>query len=609
MEIPTERVVGSMTIIGRQEIERRQWRTLGDALQNVPGLHVVQAGGPGKQTSVFTRGTESNHTLVLLDGIEISDPSSPSNAFDYSYLSTDNVERIEILRGPQSTLYGSDAIGGVIKIVTRKGTDETRTSSRAAQQGGPRLSGWAERGSFNTTQARGSLHGVRGPADYSLSFSDLHTRGTTSISEDLGGHERDGYDNRTVSGRLGLEPTDWFELDVVGRFIDDDNELDSEVDDPDRNGSARRLFLGIDGRLKLLDGAWHQRFGVGYTDHDRESQDDPDPESPISARASKDGTRMKYEWQNDFFLRPEHVVTLGLETERETTNIGATTGAFASRSHASARTQAVFLQEQFHFGDQLFGATGLRLDHHEDFGSQLTYRFASAYVSPSLRTRIHGSIATGFKAPSLDELYGESSFFGSLSFRGNPNLDPEKSRGWEVGVEQPLFDERVRLGVTYYQQHIRDLIELVFGSPSTVRNVSEARIDGFESFVWLRVAQRLSVRIDHTYTSAENHDTGEDLLRRPSHKLNVNAEARPIDPLTLSLGIVYIGSRKDVDAVTYGRRSSGGYVITNVAATVRVTPRLRLFGRIDNLFDREYDDPDGFESPGFAGYIGLTAEY
>ena len=251
----------------------------------------------------------------------------------------------------------------------------------------------------------------------------------------------------------------------------------------------------------------------------------------------------------------------------------------------------------------------MRLDHHDEFGSQLTYRFASAYVIPSFGTRIHGSVATAFKAPSLDELYGASSFFGSLAFRGNPDLDPEKSHGWEIGVEQPLFGDRVRLGVTYYHQRIRDLIEFVFGSPSTVKNVAEAQIHGFESFASLRISHRLRVRIDHTYTSAENRETGEDLLRRPSHKINLNAEARPIDPVTLSLGIVYVGHRKDVDAVTFGRKSSGGYTVTNVAATLQLTPRWGLFGRIDNLFDRQYEDPDGFESPGFAGYVGLKAEY
>ncbi|MEE9281670.1 MAG: TonB-dependent receptor [Myxococcota bacterium] len=583
MEVPIERVPGLITVIGREEIERRQLRTLPQLLNAVPGLHVVQQGGAGKQTSVFTHGTESDHTLVLLDGIEISDPSTPGTTFDLAHLLTDDVERVEILRGPLSTLYGSEAVGGVINIVLRKGRGERTVST------------WGEAGGYNTTRYSVGVRGGGARLDYSLGYTNLHTRGMTAIAEDLGGRDDDGYDNRSTSARIGYQSGGAVSVDLFGRFIDTDNELDAFSDDPDARGSTRQLFVRGEGHLELLDGAWMQTFGVSYTDHDRKDNDDPFVE------ATRGGRRLELDWQHDLYLGRGHILTLGVETERESMD---GTGA-----HASARTSAAFLQEQFEFGDRLFGTLGLRLDHHDEFGSELTYRVAAAYVHPGTGTKLRASIGTAFKAPSLNDLFDESFFF-----RGNPDLEPEKSRGWQIGLEQPLWDGRLRLGVTYFQNRIRNLIDFVVLDPVaflfSVENIGRAKTDGFESFVALSLADRLTLRLDHTYTMAEDRETGEDLLRRPSHKLSFKAEARPTERATVSLSVVYIGHRKDFDARTFERGvSRGGYTLTDLAATYQITPRWRGFGRVENLFDREYDDPDGFESPGIVGFVGVSAKY
>jgi vitamin B12 transporter len=602
MEVPLEHVAGSVTVIRREEIERRQLRTLPDVLRSVPGVKVSQAGGVGKQTSVFTRGTESDHTLVLLDGIDVSDPSLPGGGFDIAHVLTENLERVEVMRGPLSSLYGSDAMGGVINLVTRRG------------QGRPGVTAWAEYGSFKTVQQSTSLYGSHDLAHYALNFTTLHTRGETAIADDRGGSERDGYDNRTVSGRIGFTPTDATELVLVGRFIDTDGDSDPFTEDRDAQDETRQLFLRSEGRLDLLGGKWRQRLGVSYTDHDRDSSNDPDSADPSSSTASYDGTRLGFDWQHDFLVGRGHALTLGAETERETIDSSFSSessfGPFGSSADESTRTNAVFLQEQFVFADRLFGATGLRIEDNDDFGSELTYRAAAAYVDPTLGTRIHASIGTAFKAPSLEDRYGASFFSGFTVFQGNPDLDPEKSRGWEVGIEQPLLGERLRLGVTYFQNRIRDLIETT-ADFSTLENVGRARTDGFESFVSLRLGDRLFARVDHTYLSAENRDTGQDLLRRPSHTLSGRLEVRPTRRSNLGLGVLYVGHRKDVDpdALTLERVSLGGYTVVDVDAGYEVNDHWKLFGRIDNLFDRDYRDPDGFQSPGFAAYIGLRAEY
>ncbi len=600
MEVPVDQVAGSITVIYRDEIERRQLRTLPDVLRSVPGMKVAQSGGVGKQTSIFTRGTDSNHTLVLLDGIDISDPSLPGGTFDPAHLLTENLERVEVMRGPMSSLYGSDAVGGVINLVTRKGS------------GKPRFTAWAEYGSFKTVQQSTSVQGSNDRVNYALNFTTLHTRGETQLSEDLGGDERDGYDNTTVSGRIGFSPTRQTELTLVGRYVDTEGDLDPFLDDPDAEDDTSQLFLRSEGRLELLGGKWQQRLGVGYTDYNRDNSNDPDDVNPERSRSSNDGTRLKFDWQHDFLVGRSHVVTLGGETERETIDSSFSSeglfGAFESGADESMRTSAVFLQEQFSSTLGVFGAAGLRLEDNEEFGSELTYRVATGYVYPRFGTRVHASIATAFKAPSLDDLYGTSTFSGFAVFHGNPDLDPEKSRGWEIGIEQPLFGERIRLGSTYFQNRIRDLIQ-VTDDFTTLENVGRAKTDGFESFVSLELGDRLFARVDHTYVSAEDRDTGQDLLRRPAHTLNSRLEVVPIPKATLSLDVQYVGPRKDVDPVTFERISVGGYTVVDTAASYDVTANWRIFGRLDNLFDREYRDPAGFQSSGFAGFIGLRATY
>lgn len=605
MEVPVDHVAGSITVIQRSEIERKGLRTLSDALRMVPGVQVTQAGGAGAQTSLFVRGTESNHVLVLVDGIEVSDPSLPGGVFDSAHLLTEDVERIEVMRGPLSTLYGSDALGGVINVVTRQG------------RGKPRLSAWAEAGARHAFQQASALRGSNELVHYSLSYSTLHTRGHTAVSEDRGAHERDGYDNRTLSGRIGLTPTGASELSLVGRFVDTDSDLDPFFEDLDNRGQTRQLFLRAEGRLDLLGGAWRQRLGASYSDHDRGVVDDADPLRPDSSIESHDGGRLKLDWQHDLFITRQHVLTLGLETERETIDSSlesvSSFGVFTSRAHASQRSSAAFAQEQFTFGDRLFGAVGARLEHHEEFGSELTYRAAAAWVHPGWATKIHGSIATGFKAPSLDDLFGvsvfTSPFFTSLSV-GNPDLEPERNRGWELGAEQPLFGGRVRAGVTYFENRIRNLIE-VTPDFTTLRNVGRAKTDGFESFLSVRLGDRLFLRVDHVYLRAEDRDRGRDLLRRPSHTVLGTLELRPVQGSTVSLAVRHIGRRTDIDADSPvgARISLGGYTVVNLAGTLELSRHWALFGRIENLFDREYDDPHGFQSSGFAGFAGLRTEY
>jgi vitamin B12 transporter len=605
METPVEQVTGSVTVIGRAEIERRGWRTLPEALSEVPGLGVVQLGGPGGQTSLFTRGTESDHTLILVDGMEISDPANPGTVFDAAHLLTEGIERIEVLRGPQSTLYGSHALGGVVNVITRRG------------EGEPGASGWTEFGGMGSSQLGLRTYGTSEGTRWSLGYGQLHTRGISARDEELGGSERDGYDNRSLDGRFDVDLDDGLGLQFSGRLIDSELELDAFADDESYLADTRQLLLRAEGHAALADGLWHPRLAISLADHDRQDHNRADPISSEVARSSFDGRRTKLEWLNDLYFTRDQVLTLGAESERESmqsrddyASAGFTSN---SRVHDAARTNALFAHHQLLFGDRIVATLGVRADDHEEFGSALTYRAGAAYALPRTNTRLRASLGTGFKAPSLTDLYGNSSLdFGGFPsrFLGNPELDPERSRGWEIGIEQPLAGDRLRLGTAYFSNRIRDLIEFAFlpSGDSTLQNVSSARTHGFESFAAFALAPRLSLRIDHTALVAEDDD-GEDLKRRPGHQLSARLELSPLDRVTLSLGARYVGEREDFDFNTGADRTLDDYTVAGIAASWEPRKGLRIFGRIDNLFDRDYDDPHGYESRPFTGYVGVSTGF
>ncbi len=600
---PRGELASSVTVISAEDIRRRQFRSVSKALRSVPGLHVVQAGGAGQQTSVFMRGTNSNHTLVLIDGIEASDPSSPAGAVDFSNLWLDNIERIEIVRGPQSTLYGSDAIGGVIHITTRRG------------EGDLQAAGKLEGGSDKTFNQQASLAGSRDRLNYSFGVTHIDRDGDSVTPKRLRDGvpaEDDGYENWTTSARLGMEVSDTVEVNFFGRYIDSQTDLDPELFDPAFGGGTTEdrdaeldqteYLLRGEARAQLLDGLWDTTFATSYTNYDRKNRNDRQSPAETLTRTDFDGDKLKFELKNDFYPVDEHILTLGLETEKETMDAGGFSdfGGFVvgEETDANARNNAAYAQDQFAYGDKLFGTLGLRYDDHDDFGSELTYRVAPVYVYPETGTRLKASVGTGFKAPTLFQTDGFSpNIFGSF-FRDNPDLDPEKSFGWELGVEQALWEDRLNLGATWFKSDIDDLMQVVFDPSfnSTYENIDQADIKGVEAFIHTRPFESLAVRFDYTWTDAEDDDTGDQLLRRPKHKLDVDVEYRPTARASVSLALNYVSDYKDISRETSGIVHGDDYAVLDLAAEYDVSKQWRIFGRIDNLTDEHYEPADGFQA-------------
>ncbi|MDQ8727727.1 TonB-dependent receptor domain-containing protein [Bradyrhizobium sp. LHD-71] len=594
---PEAQIANSVTVVTAEDIEREQRRTVPDILANVPGLNVVQAGGPGSQTSVFVRGTNANHVKVLIDGIDVSDPSNPARTFEFGHLLANDIERIEVLRGPQSGLYGSDAIGGVISIVTKRG------------KGPAKVTGLVEGGSFGTFNQAASLSGSKENFDYAFNVIHFRAADTPVTPPNLLPPGRaaigDFYDNTTVSTKLGLDISESFRLNYVGRYTE--SELRFTQDEflpptfagvPRAEQSTQNLkqfFTRAEAVWTGFDGRFTNYFGVNYTDHRTENL-----LTPTSIPTINTGQRTKVDWRGVSLLMPGQTLVTGLEHEIE--SMGT---AFVNADNANS---GGYIELQSEFAQRLFIVSNVRHDANERFGEATTYRVAPALLLPVTETKLKASVGSGFKAPTLNQLFVDF----LPTFVANPNLLPEESVGYDVGFEQPLFNNRVRFGATWFHNDITNLISgtgIVQTVPFTVRtnvNVGKAETSGVEAFIAVNPTDRLWFRADYTYTDAFDAITHERLLRRPRHKASLAAGWNPIDPLTLSATLLYVGEFIDGNRdFSIPRLVAPGFTVVNIAADYKINDYAKVFARIDNLFDERYEEPTGFLRPGFAVYGGV----
>ncbi len=591
---PIDQVASSVTVITAADIEREQRRTVPDALSTVPGLNVVQSGGPGGQTSVFMRGTNSNHVKVLIDGIDVSDPSNPNRSFDLGQLLTADIERIEVLRGPQSGLYGADAIGGVISIITKKG------------EGPPKITGTIEGGTFGTANQTASLSGSQSRFNYAFNVAHFHSNDTPVTPPELLPPGRlaigDWYDNWTYSTKLGAEVSDNVAFNYVARYTDaklkftgDEFDLATFKNVPAAMQSTQvvhQFFTRGEAVVSLFDDRFKNYFGINYTNHWNWNKA-PDPALPNVNQ----GDRTKFDYRGVAFLAPGLTLVTGAEQETETLQ--------TAKVSAENGNKAAYVEMQAENAKRFFLVANARVDDNDAFGSHQTFRVAPAVIIPVTETKLKASFGTGFKAPTLNQLFVD---FPEFNFFANPNLKPEESRGYDAGLEQPLFNDRVRFGATFFHNDLTNLINVFFDPlrlRSTLINIDKARTEGVEAFASVIVTEHLRLRADYTYTNAVNAKTDEELLRRPRNKASVTAIWNPIERLTLSTTVLLVGEWADVDRATFDRVTQPGFVVVNVAGNYAVNDNVTAFARIDNLFDERYQDPNGFLRPGIGIFGGI----
>jgi vitamin B12 transporter len=586
---PEIKVANSITVITAKDIALKQQQTLADVLADAPGLNIVQAGGPGGTASVFLRGTNSNHVKVLVDGIDVSDPSSSNGAFDFGQFLTPDIDRVEVLRGPQSGLYGSDAIGGVINIITKSG------------DGPPRLDVGLEGGTFGTFNQNASVSGSTGSFHYVANIEHFHS-GTTPVTPlDLlaPGETRndDQYDNVTASTKLGYDVTGNFDLGLVARYTDshlrftgDDDVLYGYPDSIQSTSVDQQFYGRATGHLSLLNGRFEQTLGVAYSNL-RSTYFTPNYGTSFYY-----GDRVKVDWQGDVKLADTETLVLGAEHQRDEITQPLSAGTSIDSGYAELQSNLFR-----NFNDTI----SARYDSNSRFGGQATYRFAPTYLVEATGTKLSMSVGSGFKAPTLSEMFQN---FPSFGFFGNPNLKPEKSVGFDAGFEQHLLDERLQFGATYFYNHITDLID-DNATFTSFTNIGKAHTDGVESFVLVKPVRAVSLRVDYTYTEAQDDILDEELIRRPHNKWSLDARWRATDKLSLDADLISVGSWIDGNRdFSIPRLQAPGYTTVSVAANYDVTRHLTVYGRITNLADEHYEDPDGFLRPGRGIFIGVKAK-
>jgi vitamin B12 transporter len=589
---PELEVASSVTVVSADEIAARQIQTLPDLLKQVPGLNVVQTGGPGGQTSVFMRGTNSNHTKVLVDGIDVSDPSNSGGAFDFGQFLTQDIQKVEILRGPQSGLYGSDAIGGVINIITKEGSGPAQFNAAA------------EAGSFGTFNQSAGASGSAGQFHYAANLQHLHSQETPVTPLDLlaPGEKRinDYYDNLTASTKLGLNVTGNFDVGLVARYTDThlrltgENEDNFPADFPDSAQSKNntlQTYTRASAHWLSFDGALEETLGGAYSSI---RSSDFSPEAP---RSDAFGERVKFDWQGNVKLAADQKLILGAEHQRD---------EITAPISASTSIDSGYAELQSGFGERLFDTLSVRYDENNRFGGKLTYRAAPAYLINETGTKLKASVGTGFKAPTLNQLFQS---FPDFDFFANPNLKPESSLGWDVGFEQALAADTLRFGLTYFHNNIKDLIADSADFTTEV-NVGRAVTEGVEGFAAYQPIQSVTLRLDYTYAQATDEIAHEELLRRPKHKGSLNAAWRASSRLSLNTTLLSSGSWVDGNRdFSNPRLNAPGYTTVDLAANYDVAKHLTVYGRISNLLDRHYENPVGFLAPSVGAFAGIKTRF
>jgi len=601
--VPSAQVGTAVTVITAEDIAKRQARLVSDVLRDVPGVAVNRGGPLGNVTQVRIRGAEGNHTLVTIDGVQVNDPTNNSE-FDFANLLAEDVERIEVLRGPQSALWGSDALGGVINIITKRGRE------------GLRADGFLEAGSFET--AAGSVSASGGGKGYrfaaTASFID-----TEGVNMSRFGTEEDGYENGTLNATGSLQPADGLELSANGRLTASEVETDPQdftfgsptqglVIDGDERRESRQFYGRVQGKLLAAGGAWEHVLGANYLDTDNKNLVD----GAFNSASEGGRTRLDYEttlrFETPEFADAEHTTTLYLEHVEESFRNRIADPTSSANQERRSRSDSIAGEYRLGLLRRVYLSGSARHDDNDLFESATTWRITGAFLFPEAGTRVHGSIGTGVKNPGFFELFG----FLPDNFVGNPDLKPEESEGWDIGVEQSLLDDRLLVDATYFESDLEDEILTIFPPPTfvatAVNQAGVSRRRGVELSMRARPAERIDLVGAYTYTRADDPD-GRDEVRRPRHVASLSAGYRLAgDRGSLNLSVRYNGRMEDnefIFATPEDRVTLDDFTLVTLAANYNVTKAVQLFGRVENLLDEDYEEVFSTRQPGVGVFAGV----
>jgi len=575
----------SISVVDAALIEQRQTVTVSDLLRTLPGVTIQRNGGLGGVTSIFIRGAQADQTVALIDGVKLNDPAAPGGGFNFADLMTDNVERIEVLRGPQSVLWGSQAIGGVINVITREPGDDL--SLRAS----------GEYGRYETGHLTGSVSGRLGPVAVSAGAGYLTTDG---ISNAASGTEADGYHLFGAHLKTRTDLTDQLSLDLRGFYTRSKVDLDGfppptySFADTDEYQRQEQIvgYAGLNG--VFFDGRFRNRLAAAFTRIDRANYDPAG--TPVKNFDSR-GRNLRFEYQGvaDLGLA---VATFGAEHQQERFR---TVSIYSPLTRKKANLDSLYLDVHAKPVAGLNVGAGIRYDDHSQFGSATTMNADAVYSPNGGATQIRASYGEGFKAPSLYQLYGDY---------GTPGLRPEKARGWDAGIAQKLIGDAVTVRATWFNRKVTNQIDFDLVT-YTYANIARARARGAEVELSIAPTPDLLFTANYTYTDARNRERtdpnfGNQLARRPRNAVNVAGDYRWSFGLTTGATITHVSGSFDNPANSV---RLGDYVLVDLRASMPITDNVEIYGRIENLFDERYQTAAGYGQLGRAATAGVRLRY
>jgi vitamin B12 transporter len=618
---PIELIPAGVTMVDRATIEAHGYNSITQALTDIPGLHVSPSGPQGGLASVFIRGTNSSHVLVLRDGMPITDAADPTGAFNFGIDTLSDIERIEVIRGPMAALYGSGAIGGVINLISRRGSEPGIHWVGDLAGGYPALI----RGSV-------SASGIEGPVDFALTAESQSQRGYDSVPQRQSVYRGvpQGFRDRIATVNLGYTPVEGTRLSLFLRarssYFGFDTLGSPTFDDANSNGQATSLLGRIGGTTTLFDGKLESGVFVGQAQDDRRFLETLSPLDPnqVSNDSRFHAYRTDVQWNNTLHLDDliklpalsASAMTFGYQYTgdqikvRTNENFGGF--PFDQSARASMTTNAVYAGLQTTVAQRLTLTGQVRQDWVAG-DSPSTWRLGAVYDLREIATHLKVAYGTAFRAPSLFDRFGVD----STGFVGNPTLRPERSQGWEAGFTTGIpaagRSDFATIGATYFDQRVRDLIVGVFSPVDTNVNLGSAHVHGVETEATLRPARWLDLHAVYTLLDTASADSppgqGSQLLRRPQNEASLDVTVRPLPALRIVTTILYTGAQHDFLYDNNGNGIGDGVgqhgLIANLAVNYTVTPTVELYANGWNLFYSKYEPVNGYQTPGTSVLAGV----
>jgi vitamin B12 transporter len=554
----------AVSAISADDIARSHQSSLIELIKQVPGVHINQATGiNGQAARLSLRGTQARHTAFIVDGVRLNNTNSADGAAAHN-ISLANIESIEILRGPQSVLYGSNAIGGVISITTKKAT----------KQLGGSLDLMA--GAYDTKSANISIYGSEQSFDYAFAAESLDQESEAARNDPAD----DIYRRLAFRGNIGRQLSEHLDFDAYFSAMETNIDADSSAQVGDASNEQKEHSISTIFTFSSDPKIHNSTLNLTHAQFASEG-----------SSGSSDTERNAIDWRNHIRLNEKHSLFSGAEYSNDQ---GEQAAWWLSESGFIFESQAIYAQYRYESDQALFSDLGIRYVDTDDFGDKLVWKSSISYLIPGTKTRLKANYGTAYNAPNVYYFLN----------RADDNLAPEQSRGFDLGFEQTSLDQRLWYGIAYFQNDIRDQFD--WNNSFKVVNVNETRSKGIESFLRYQATDSLAFNVNYTWLDAKDQTTGKTLNFSPQHTAHAAVSYLALDNrLDTLLSVDYVGGQFNAEGEA---TPSGGYVVCNLASTYSLNANWQVYGRVDNLFDRNYTALlDTWNNKAYAVVEGLSS--